>query len=117
MGLARDPVDRVSGTTTPPPLMGIDMLVEHELLVMGQEYWVEDEEGEDVWTLGEVVEQEEGRVTVNLSQYGRRREVDRVSIDTTKMKHIQIEVCNPSHGHMISTKFCASPVLSQHFLL
>lgn len=77
MGLDRDPVDRASGTTTPPP-QEMDTVIEYEPLVMGQEYWVEDDEGEDVWTLGEVVEQDDGRVSVRLVQSGKRREVDRV---------------------------------------
>lgn len=79
MGLDRDPVDRTSGTTTPPP-EEMNAVEEYEPLVVGHEYWLEDKEGDDVWTLGEVVEQDGGRVTARLGQYAKRREVDRVRI-------------------------------------
>lgn len=66
-----------SGTTTPPP-SEMGTLTEGERLVVGEEYWSEDMEGDDVWALGEVVEQDECRVIVRLAEGGKQREVDLV---------------------------------------
>lgn len=65
-----------SGTTTPPP-EDMGALVEDELVV-GEQYWMQDEKGDEVWTLAEVLEQCTGHVSIKLLDSGERKEIDQV---------------------------------------
>lgn len=56
----------------------MNTVVEEQQHVIGDDHWVDDDEGDDVWTLAQVVDYEDGRVGVLYSS-GRRREIDLVS--------------------------------------
>lgn len=64
------------GTTTPPPA-DMDTLAEDELVV-GEQYWMQDEKGDEVWTLAEVMEQCDGHVSIKLLDSGERKDIDQV---------------------------------------
>lgn len=70
-----------SGTRTPPPRAeaGGGVLQEGDELTVGGQYWMQDDTGDEVWTLGEVLERgEDGNVSIKLLERGGVIEIDPV---------------------------------------
>lgn len=90
-----------SGMRTPPSgEMGT--VEEEEILEVGGEYWMQDEKGDDVWTVVEVMEQCGGHVILKVSESGERKEIDLVS---TAMPAIH-------RGHLCFLIMCAKLCLA-----
>lgn len=63
-----------SGARTPPPPARHEdamRLQEGDELAIGRDYWMQDDTGDEVWTLGEVLERDEGgNVSIKLERGG-----------------------------------------------
>lgn len=67
------PQNRNSGARTPPPAGEEDaiLLQEGDELTLGGHYWMQDDTGDEVWILGEVLERGEGgNVSIKLERGG-----------------------------------------------
>ena len=76
------------GGTTTPPSADMGDLLEDELVV-GEQYWMQDEKGDEVWTLAEVLEQCDGHVSIKLLDSGEKKEIDQVRWKHCKVSQLQ----------------------------
>lgn len=72
------------GARTPPPGEAGDaiLLQEGDELTVGGQYWMQDDTGDEVWTMGEVLERAEGgNLSIKLLERGGVIEIDPVSTE------------------------------------